>query len=80
VGVSDLPRAEALLAAAGFTRVERAEAEAPDAPPTLRVFDAENRSAEIASVLVDAGLQLTSLTPTREDLETYFLRLTGGAS
>jgi ABC-2 type transport system ATP-binding protein len=75
VGVSDPTRAEALLREAGFARVERD----PDAPEVLRVLDAEERTAEIASVLVGAGLRLTALAPVREDLETYFLRLTGGA-
>ncbi|MFA5845150.1 MAG: ABC transporter ATP-binding protein [Coriobacteriia bacterium] len=73
VGVSDPERAEALLREAGFAHVER-DGDA------LRVFDAEERSAGIAAVLVGAGLELTRLTPSQEDLETYFLRLTGGAS
>jgi ABC-type multidrug transport system ATPase subunit len=75
VGVDDPARAETLLREAGFAHIERD----PDAPGVLRVLDAADRSAEIAAVVVGAGLRLDSLTPTREDLETYFLRLTGGA-
>jgi ABC-type multidrug transport system ATPase subunit len=71
----DVARAEASLVGAGFTRVERD----PGSADTLRVFDAGEHTADIARVLVDAGLDLTGLTPTSEDLETYFLRLTGGA-
>jgi ABC-type multidrug transport system ATPase subunit len=74
VTVSDPFRAEALLRESGFERVERD----PDSPDTLRVLEGADRSAEIARVLVGAGLELTGLTPTREDLEAYFLRLTGG--
>ena len=33
---------------------------------------------EIARILIGAGIALTELAPTREDLESYFLRLTGG--
>jgi ABC-2 type transport system ATP-binding protein len=74
VRVSDPDRAAMLLRDAGFAQVERA---AEDEGTALRVFDATDRSAEIARLLVGAGLELTSLTPTAEDLETYFLRLTG---
>jgi ABC-2 type transport system ATP-binding protein len=74
VTVSDPFRAKALLRESGFERVERD----PDSPDTLRVLEGADRSAEIARVLVGAGLELTGLTPTREDLEAYFLRLTGG--
>ncbi|HEY5433057.1 MAG TPA: ABC transporter ATP-binding protein [Coriobacteriia bacterium] len=78
VEVSDPDRAEALLRHAGFERIGRREAADPGSQPRLRVFDATVRSPEIAQVLVGAGLQLTQLTLTHEDLETYFLRLTGG--
>jgi len=70
----DPARAEALLRDAGFARVERD----PDDPGALRVPESADRAAEIARVLVGAGLELTGLTQTHEDLETYFLRLTGG--
>jgi ABC-2 type transport system ATP-binding protein len=73
VGVSDPARADELLKDAGFGNIERS----PDAPGILRVFDTPDRAPEIARVLVNAGLQLNALTPTAEDLETYFLRLTG---
>ncbi len=71
VGASSPGQAAALLKAAGFARLERVDGQ-------LRVFDAEQRTAEIARTLVGAGLDLTELTAVREDLESYFLRLTGG--
>jgi ABC-type multidrug transport system ATPase subunit len=71
VGVSELERATMLLKGAGFAHVEHADGR-------LRVFDAEERVPEIARALVGAGLDITELTPVREDLEAYFLRLTGG--
>jgi ABC-2 type transport system ATP-binding protein len=64
-------RAATLLGAAGFAHVERVAGE-------LRVFDAEERTAEIARTLVGAGLDLTQLSTIHEDLEAHFLRLTGG--
>ena len=72
VGVSDLTRAEEILRDAGFARVERT------AEGVLHVLDAEDGTAQIARVLVGAGLELTRLEPAGEDLERYFLRLTGG--
>jgi ABC-type multidrug transport system ATPase subunit len=76
VRVSDAIRAEALLREAGFTHVERELGEAGG--EALRVFDGGERTPEIARLLVGGGIELESLTPTSEDLETYFLRLTGG--
>ena len=61
-----------LLAQAGFAHVEQADGH-------LRVFDAEQRAGEVARILVGAGIDLTELTSAHEDLESYFLRLTGGA-
>lgn len=78
VGVSDPDRAEALLRHAGFEHIERDDSADAGAPPRLRVLEAAERSPEIAHVLVGAGLKLLQLTPTSEDLESYFLRLTGG--
>jgi ABC-2 type transport system ATP-binding protein len=71
VGASNLERAMTLLAEAGFAHVECIDGR-------LRVFGAEKRVAEIARTLISAGLELTELTSTREDLESHFLRLTGG--
>ncbi len=71
VRASQPDRAAALLGAAGFAHIERADGE-------LRVFDAEERVAEIARTLVGAGLDLTELTAVHEDLEAHFLRQTGG--
>jgi ABC-type multidrug transport system ATPase subunit len=76
VGVSDVARAETLLREAGFDQVQRD----PEARDTLRIPDAEDSTARLARILVNAGLDLTSLTAMHEDLESYFLRLTGGAS
>ena len=79
VRVNEAERAAALLREAGFASVERVS-EDGDGGPGLRVLDiTEERSPEIAHLLVHAGLELTALTPTHEDLETHFLRLTGGA-
>jgi len=72
VAVSEPARAAALLAAAGFAHVEHAG-------DRLRVYDAHERAAELARVLVGAGLDVTELAQAREDLEAHFLRLTGGA-
>jgi len=85
VGVSDPGRAMGLLRAAHFAHIERIteggnHGGGGGGGDILRVFDAEERASEIARTLLDAGLELTRLAPTREDLETYFLRLTGGAA
>jgi ABC-type multidrug transport system ATPase subunit len=70
VGVSQPEQAAALLASAGFAQVERIESH-------LHVFDAWDRVPDIARALLEAGLDFTGLAPVQEDLETYFLRLTG---
>lgn len=75
VVVSDPDRASRILRASGFARIEREEA--PERG--LRVLDAAGRAAEVAALVVDSGLGLEALTPVPEDLESYFLRLTGGA-
>ena len=71
VGVSEPARAAGLLAAAGFAHVERVD-------DRLRVYDAQERVPQVARALVGAGLDITALTQTHEDLEAHFLRLTGG--
>jgi ABC-2 type transport system ATP-binding protein len=71
IAVSDPARARALLEAAGFGRIEARDGR-------LRILDGPGREAEVAGVIVRAGLSLTALTTTREDLESYFLRTTGG--
>ena len=73
VGASEPERAATLLGEAGFARIERDGGR-------LRVFDAEEHVARIARTVIDAGLDLTELTPVHEDLESYFLRLTGEAT
>jgi ABC-2 type transport system ATP-binding protein len=71
VGTPEPERAAAVLGEAGFVGVERRDG-------SLRVYDADARQAEIPRLLVGAGVDLTELAPAREDLEEYFLRLTGG--
>ena len=71
VGVSEPVRAATVLRAAGFAKVEQVD-------DRLHVADAERRVPEMARALVGAGLDVTEISPVREDLETYFLRLTGG--
>lgn len=72
VCVSEPERAVALLAERlGIVRIERTG-------ERLRLFDGLDRTAEIARVLVSAGLDLTRLCLQEEDLEAHFLRLTGG--
>ncbi|MBN1940327.1 MAG: ABC transporter ATP-binding protein [Candidatus Aminicenantes bacterium] len=68
---SDNDRATALLEAAGFARIEAKDG-------LLRIFDAPGREAEVARTIVGAGLDLFSLATVKEDLESYFLRRTGG--
>ena len=70
VRASQPERAAALLAAAGYTHVEQAAGQ-------LRVFGAEDHTADVARTLVGAGLDLNGLTAVHEDLEAHFLRLTG---
>jgi ABC-2 type transport system ATP-binding protein len=73
IDVSDPDRAVTLLAERlGILAIERAGA------GTLRVFEGFDRTAEIARLLVDSGLDLTRLAESQEDLESYFMRLTGG--
>jgi ABC-type multidrug transport system ATPase subunit len=72
VGVSKPTQAAALLASAGFAHVELAD-------DRLRVYEAQERVPELARVLVGAGLDVTELTQTHDDLERHFLQLTGGA-
>lgn len=73
VGVSDPDRAAAVLAERlGMRDVQRAEDGA------LRLAEGVHREADVARTLVEAGLDLTRLTESQEDLESYFMRLTGG--
>jgi len=75
VAVSDPAKAASLLTAQlAISRIERA------GEHELRVFVGPDRAAEIASVLVTAGLELTRLSSEEEDLEAYFMRMTGGTA
>jgi len=71
VTTSDLDRARTLLEAIGFARLEARDG-------WLRIFDAPGREAEVARAIVGGGLDLRSMNTTHEDLESYFLRMTGG--
>lgn len=70
VRTSDVRRAETLLTDAGFASIERRN-------DVLLVLGAEGRGPEIARILVNGGLDVQAMIPGREDLETYFLRITG---
>jgi len=73
IGVSEPDRATTLLREQlGLDSIVRT----PEGE--LRLFDGLDRGAEIARALVGAGLDLTRLAPAQEDLESYFVRLTGG--
>ena len=73
IGVSDPERAARLLSERlGIGSIERTDEGA------LRVFDGLERGAEISRVLVQGGFALTRLAEEQEDLESYFMRLTGG--
>jgi ABC-type multidrug transport system ATPase subunit len=73
IGVSDPDRAARLLSERlGIGSIERTDEGA------LRLFDGLERGAEISRVLVQGGLELTRLAEAQEDLESYFMRLTGG--
>ena len=40
----------------------------------------KSRAAEINKALVMAGVMVSEIAPHSEDLETYYLKLTGGAN
>lgn len=70
VRTSDPRRAEDLLSAEGYPSIERREG-------SLLVMGADERGAEIARILVGGGLDVHALIPAQEELEAYFLRVTG---
>jgi ABC-2 type transport system ATP-binding protein len=73
IGVSDPDRAARLLSERlGIASIERTDENA------LRLFDGLDRGAEISRVLVQGGFDLRRLAEAQEDLESYFMRLTGG--
>lgn len=75
VAVSDTSRATTLLSRhLGIADVEHMQ------EGVLHVFDGQERTAEIARLLVTSGLDVTQLCRAEEDLEDYFMRLTGGAA
>jgi ABC-2 type transport system ATP-binding protein len=71
VSTSEPDRVAARLAGGGFGRLERVDHQ-------VRVFTGSERVREIARTLLDAGLDFRGIAPVDEDLESHFLRLTGG--
>lgn len=71
VRTRDTARARSLLDGAGYTEIEPVE-------DGFRVFDADANAPDIARTLVGDGVELEALVPGQEDLESYFLRRTGG--
>ncbi|MGV8083595.1 MAG: hypothetical protein AB2L09_08200 [Coriobacteriia bacterium] len=72
VVVNDPDRAAELLAERlGATPPERGEDGA------LRLYDGAERAPDVARWLVEAGFELRRLAESQEDLESYFMRLTG---
>ncbi len=71
IGTPQPVQAQAALAAAGFP-----EAEAR--PDAVHLFAASERTPDVARALLRDEIPFTGIAPRREDLESYFLRLTGG--
>ena len=71
IGTPEPDRAEAALAAAGFGDVGAVA-------DGLQVFVAKERTPDVARALLEGGIPFTGIAPRKEDLESYFLRLTGG--
>ncbi len=71
VATPDPDRAAASLTAAGFGEHElRRDA--------VCLFTGRERTPAVAQALLQGGVPFTGISPRQEDLETYFLRLTGG--
>jgi ABC-2 type transport system ATP-binding protein len=71
--VSDPDAARGALGAAGFKRIETKDG-------LIRILDGPGRESDVARAIVGGGAGLLSMTTTREDLESYFLRMTGGCA
>ncbi len=71
IRTSDDVAARRLLYEAGFTAIEEGGA-------GLRLFGDVDRAPDVARLLVHGGVELAALVPAQEDLESYFLRRTGG--
>jgi ABC-2 type transport system ATP-binding protein len=67
-------QAQSVLARAGYT------VKASDHTLCLSEAKASDAPDEVAALLVQAGVRLTRLAVHQEDLEAYFLRLTGEKS
>jgi ABC-2 type transport system ATP-binding protein len=71
IGTPQPGRAQAALAAAGLPDAEAR-------PDALHLFNAMERAPDVARVLLRDEIPFTGIAPKKEDLESYFLRLTGG--
>ena len=61
-----------LMERMGVKTVERTAEDA------LHIFDRIDDAADIARLMVESGIELSRLVEEKEDLESYFIRLTGG--
>jgi ABC-2 type transport system ATP-binding protein len=75
IEVRDVPRAEGVLRAAGFAPVRAVDQEG--ATLELDEVRALDRPDDIARLLVDGGASPLRFGVEQEDIEEYFLRLTG---
>jgi ABC-2 type transport system ATP-binding protein len=71
VSTSQPEKVAVRLADGGFGRLEQVDSQ-------VHVFAGSHRVPEIARTLLEAGLDFRGIAPVEEDLETHFLRLTGG--
>ncbi len=71
VGTPEPGRAARSLAGAGLPDHEVLR-------DALRLFADRERTPDVARALLRDGVPFTGISPRQEDLETYFLRLTGG--
>ncbi len=71
VSTDEPEKVAARLAGAGFGPLEPTDHQ-------VRIFAPGDRVPEIARTLLDASLHFRGIAPIEEDLETHFLRLTGG--
>lgn len=70
----DMPeRAVPVLDRLGFTRYQVTD------KTHIQVYERLNESAMLNMVLSKAGIPVRGITITSEELESYFLNLTGGA-
>ena len=71
---AEMERTLQVLDAMGFTNYQVTDKE------HIHIFERLNESAALNMELAKAGIPVKGLSITSEELETYFLNLTGGAS